>query len=524
MIDAAQHSGGARCRATVGRPRAGILLAAALLLFAASGCEWLRAVDPLPRVEIVAPAVVRPGELVPVVVRVLPKLGETGRAFPPELGVDPLRTLRVELTGEVLAPSVVSIKKGVGSVTTRVEGTGTGFLGVEGMLGARRIEVVDALPAEAYAGTLAGTVRWSSGVERHVTGDLVVPAGSELVIEAGTRVLLGDKVNLHVDGRLRVEGTPEAPVLFAPIAAGTPWGGLVVKGEAHVERSFFTGGGADEERRFGHSYSQPVIYAEGAEVTLREVYLLDNVGKGLGGMHALLSLERGLITRCDTGGEFSWSRVHIDRSHVLDIPNDDGIFVDDDNDGFYFYEVHRSGAPSWVDNTVIMTGKDDAIDHNGAQLEVRNSWLEGFTHECVAASNTNAVRIFNTVVRGCGQGIEAGYGAPTVVVEHSVVVDNGVGVRFGDDYEAETLGKITVTHSILYDNDDNILNFSRYLGAAYEGGIVASYTITNDSAYLACPGCSAGAPRFDAHYYLRPGSPGQGAGAGGADLGLIRQP
>ena len=67
----------------------------------------------------------------------------------------------------------------------------------------------------------------------HVTGksgDVMIPAGKELRIEAGTVVLFSDATpatKLSVAGTLIVEGTPAAPVVFAmaPDATGL-WGGI----------------------------------------------------------------------------------------------------------------------------------------------------------------------------------------------------------------------------------------------------------------------------------------------------------
>jgi len=83
-------------------------------------------------------------------------------------------------------------------------------------------------------GVVAGRTEWSGTVE--VTADVWVPPGSELVIRSGTRVRFAEALStktdplfwhpgteLAVGGRLVVEGTPDAPVVFD----GEGWGGLV---------------------------------------------------------------------------------------------------------------------------------------------------------------------------------------------------------------------------------------------------------------------------------------------------------
>jgi hypothetical protein len=287
--------------------------------------------------------------------------------------------------------------------------------------------------------------------------------------------------------------------------------------------AFFVHGGADDARAFSHSNSQAVLMFENAEATLRHVYLMDNVGKGIGGVASVIQFDRGLITRSDTGGEVHYGVTRISNSHILEIPNADGLPVDDDNDGFYFFEAHRERSDvSRVERTFVIAGKDDAIDHNHAKLEIVGSWLEGFAHECVAGSSGNSVRIYASVVKDCEQGVEAGYGAPSVVVDHSVIVGNRVGIRYGDSYTNALEGQITVTNSILFDNEDDVLNLDLSTGGPVTGAITLTHTLVNDVDADGCAECVMGEPRFDDRYFLLPGSPGTGASADGLDLGLLR--
>jgi len=128
--------------------------------------------------------------------------------------------------------------------------------------------------------------------------------------------------------------------------------------------------------------------------------------------------------------------------------------------------------------------------------------------------------VFNTVVRGCEQGIEAGYGEPTVEVDHCVVVDNGVGLRFGDSYDTGSRGKMVVTNTVLFNNGDNIYNHDLQVQAAVEGGITTRYSMTNDLDFDSSPFCITGVPSFDAGFRLLPDSPGAEMGSEGIDIGL----
>ena len=63
---------------------------------------------------------------------------------------------------------------------------------------------------------------------------------------------------------------------------------------------------------------------------------------------------------------------------------------DDDNDALYLVDVPlEDGEPleSHITTSVFALGEDDAIDQNGARVNIHRSWITGFAHEGVAASN-----------------------------------------------------------------------------------------------------------------------------------------
>jgi hypothetical protein len=79
-------------------------------------------------------------------------------------------------------------------------------------------------------------------------------------------------------------------------------------------------------------------------------------------------------------------------------------------------------------------------------------YIEGMRHEGIAASNGAKVIVRDSVVRGCAQGIEAGWGAPEVHVERCTLVGNGVGLRWGDEYPWQTSGSLRASGVIVRDS------------------------------------------------------------------------
>jgi len=491
------------------------------LLLTRSNCDSVIISNPtdpsIATAEIISPPRIRSKDYFPVVVFALKN----------NIEIDPRisNKFRFQSKNAVLENDLISLKKGAGCLLTKVQTSADFKITIEKFTGQKKIMVVDTIPVKSYAGTIDKPIEiWANQYDHHITGDLKIATGTELRIKQGARIFLDDRVNLTINGTLLVEGTKDKPVQFISKNWEAPWGGIAINNSTgSLKYCFFINGGADDNRIFGHSNSQPILKADDSEISLVHCYFFDNVGKALGANRARMNLHNCLISRCDTGGEFHYSVVQISNSYVLDIPNDDTIFIDDDNDGFYFADVYPdSDEPSRVENCYIITGKDDAIDHNKARLEINNCWLEDFIHEGIAGSNGNWVKVYNTVVKNCEQGIEAGYGNPDVFINHCVLVDNDIGLRFGDSYNWGCWGRMIVENTIVFNNKDNIYNFDLKTGAPVDSGIVISYSMTNDPEYDHYPFCITGVPEFDEDFYLIPNSPGKGKANDGTDMGRIR--
>ena len=374
---------------------------------------------------------------------------------------------------------------------------------------------------QVHSGSLSGLTIWASGTVHHITSEIQFGANDSLIIESGCWVLLDSAVNMVVSGFLKVEGNSQSPVVFCSNSADYSWGGISInQGKGEFSYCLFTAGGGDESLAFGHSGSQAVLKTVDGIIEADHCFVFDCAGKGIGGQGGSLSFSRGGISRCDMGGEFSGGKLTITDSHIIDIPNDDGIFVDDDNDGLYLSGSNPAG-PSVIDSCIFMFGKDDAIDHNGAVVQVRNSWVENFEHEGIAASNQNSITVFNSVFKNCEQGIEAGYGSPTVTVDHCVIVDCDNGLRFGDWYNWGCTGQLTCTNSITWNNTDNVHNFDVLTNGPVSGALDVTYSLTNDAEYDSNLGCLAGQPVFTDSYQLTTGSAGIGLASDGLNMGLV---
>ena len=85
----------------------------------------------------------------------------------------------------------------------------------------------------ADSGTLpAGEVIWDATADHLVEGDLVVPAGTRLRLEAGTWVIVDGLVNFFVRGEVVAAGTSTDPVVITSRTWSEPWGGMEFVGGA----------------------------------------------------------------------------------------------------------------------------------------------------------------------------------------------------------------------------------------------------------------------------------------------------
>jgi hypothetical protein len=95
------------------------------------------------------------------------------------------------------------------------------------------------------------------------------------------------------------------------------------------------------------------------------------------------------------------------------------------------------------------------------------------------------VRLVDSVVRRCEQGVEAGYGDPEVSIEHSLLTDNGVGLRFGDSYDWSTSGTLTVRGSIIAGNQGaDVRNYVAELAGPLPEAIRISCSVVGDPAFI----------------------------------------
>ncbi|MEZ4255033.1 MAG: right-handed parallel beta-helix repeat-containing protein [Polyangiales bacterium] len=383
--------------------------------------------------------------------------------------------------GDGTNTKTVHLYRGAGSAPWTAPGTAT-LLVLHADGAADRSVSVELRTEREVAGTLAGDdLHWNATDDVTVTANALVDQGATLVVDAGATVRLAPKVRIEVRGAMDVRGSRTAPVLFTRSAEGD-WGELdfVAGSEGAFRYAWITrGGGGNADRIFGHSSSAPVFRVTDATLSLAHSILADNSGKAFGTRTSHVTLTDTITTRSDSGGEFKQSAVRMERTHNLELPDADGSVDDDDNDGVYLsgaLEGPNGDLLSVLRDVVFAVGEDDAIDHNGGRVLVERAWIQGFFHEGVACSSARTIEIRDSVITNCDQGVESGYGSPTVNVVHSYIHGNHTGLRVGDSYDMPIEGTLTVRDSVVRGNDQDARNHSNALAGPVVGALTIDCT------------------------------------------------
>ena len=169
---------------------------------------------------------------------------------------------------------------------------------------------------------------------------------------------------------------------------------------------------------------------------------------------AYLTMTRCLVQKCITAGQYNGGTVTLEDCALIEFPSATAPFADDDNDGLYL-----TGGAHFLTDCLIGWALDDGVDAgsgSGGSVDVRGCWFESIYHEAMAWSEPRVASVADTVALNCGQGIECGFGKPDVNAVHCLSTANLVGARFGDNYDWDYDGFLTVRDSLLLFNQRDI--------------------------------------------------------------------
>ncbi len=317
-------------------------------------------------------------------------------------------------------------------------------------------------PPLSLSGVMEENTHIPSGSYVNIPEDLTIPSGIIMTIDSGAFITIDPEVNIYNEGTLLIEGSEASPVTITCTNHEAYWGGVIgtaagnrVKASHTIfgRSGYHTGGGYD----WGHAHRQALFYCANGSLSLDHCYMIDHIGQVCYTVSASLEMESCLVQRVKTGGQLNASQVSINHSVFTDFPDDSNVYQDNDNDGLYLIE-----CVAVINNSAFMYAKDDGLDSGGGtvggEVTVTNTRFESIFHEGAALSGGSSSgknqNFYNCIFLDCGQGLELGYSSSKhlVTVDFCSFLRNGIGIRYGDNYEFPNNGYISVSNSESLEN------------------------------------------------------------------------
>ena len=346
-------------------------------------------------------------------------------------------------------------------------------------------------------------------------GDVVVKPGVSLSVEAGVEIHFPEKANLWVLGDLQVNGEENKPVLIKNAAGSGVWGGV-----------FFKNATAD-------SHLQYVIF-KNASAGSHRVYF----PAAISAYHSNLNLDHLDLTEVADNPVFSrFSDVVLTNSTLRSKVTGDCINV---KQGF-----------AQVENCTFEGGTQpdmDAIDYDGVTGGIiRNNVIHDFRGDnCdgldIGEQSEDLLIEGNFIYHCLDKGISFGQQS-SALVKNNTVAYTSIGIALKDR------SLVTVDHCTFFGNLQGISAYEKnpgHLGGtgimtdcivsnaavdAYVADAWSGLSVTNslsDLDSLSSPGTLNADPKFANptlyDFHLLAGSPANGTGAGGTNLGAVTLP
>lgn len=369
-----------------------------------------------------------------------------------------------------LGSSTFNIKQGIGSFQIPVDELNGAVLIIDQRSFPIETESFESTPL-ALHGVLLEDTYIPAGTFVRIGEDLTIPEGLTMTIDSGAFITITPGTNIYNEGTLRTKGSQENPVTFTCSEPGSFWGGIIGTTPGnHIEALYtifcFSGFHTDGNYNYGHAHRQALIYSENGILSFDHCYMIDHAGQVFYPVSAAMELNNSLIQRAMTGGQVNNSELTIHNTVFTDFPDDSQNYRDEDNDCLYLM-----GSNATISNSLFMYAKDDGLDSGGSgggEISVVNTYFMAIFHEGAALSSGGTVTKSHVFTRcsftNCGQGIELGYSSPNhlVIVDSCIFQENGIGIRYGDNYVSQHQGEIVVSNSAsIYNLEHDIWNMVR---------------------------------------------------------------
>lgn len=260
---------------------------------------------------------------------------------------------------------------------------------------------VSSLPGAPAPRLADGVLRFRGGVH-HLHGDLILPPGIGLWIEAGTELRVDPGRSILVRGALRIEGRPGSPVRIGRADESAPWGVLAAQGLG-VTRA----GGSPRLRAVVHHLELD----GGSEDQLRGVWYTGQLSI----YHQDLELSDSTLSRSSNQDNLNVNRGTVEIHDCRFLASGDDAVDLDWATGTLRRSLLSGGGPD-----------GDGVDVAGSTLRIEDVVIGDTGDKCISAGERSKVEAKGVLMRRCDAAI-ASKDSSRVNVEESVVLDVGTG-------------------------------------------------------------------------------------------------
>lgn len=408
---------------------------------------------------------------------------------------------------------------------------------------------------QTVGGTITSNTTWTAANGPYsVTNHLTVGSGAILAIEAGATVCFGSGVTMTVadGGSLVAEGTSAAPIRFtvAP-GSGVSWGGLTINGtvgspETRIAYAHFEGNSATcievaagtvflDHLTFGTTTHQ-YLALDGASFQVQNCVFpsgtaLFELVHGTGGIKAggrgvflrnFFGVAQSVSGNYNDVIDFTGGNRDLNQAIVQFYDNvfigatDDHIDLDGTDawiEGNIFLHAHKNGS---ADTSSAISGGNDG--GNTSEITIIGNFIYDCDHAALAKQGNFYTFLNNTIVRQTHLGGQDTAGAVLCLADDNTIAE-GAGAYFEGNiiYDAEALVQNRTNAAVTFTNNLMPLAWGGPGGGNSTNSPLLKYIpqlseTTNFSSWEQ-------AQVVREWFGLRAGSPAQGTGPNGRDMG-----
>jgi hypothetical protein len=367
----------------------------------------------------------------------------------------------------------------------------------------------DPLPV---SGNLTGVTRWTKANGPYLmTGNVTVPAGSRLEIDAGTLVIGEAGASIIVHGEMQAIGSAADPILFRALSCTNRWGGIALDNTG-VSAASPTHTLRYCDLEFGDN---PAGFA-GCVSPVSSKLLVDHsslrflTANGVDGISARVEVRDSTFEQINEG-------VHCNNSTVIVVDcTFRGMIGDKDAIDFDGNGTERS----LIEGCLMEDGSDDGIDLQATTVDIRNNIFRNISDKAMSLEEDGPLggpTITGNLVYNSGTGLALKSGIHIAEAHHNTIVGCQEGINLFAKAGAPDGGHGTFHSMIVWNNIADVK-----LDALSSATFAFSDVSTDAPAGL---GNISSDPKFTnvlaENFALRPTSPCIGSGKDTSDMGAI---